>query len=160
CHGRNGHIDHAAPRNVIDNNRNAYGIVDRLEVAVETLFPRLIVVGGYDQNRGGARLLCMAGQLHCFLRAVLSLPPAHRDAAFCCGNADFDDLLMLVMAQRRRFTGCAHWNQPVRPGLNLKLHETAKGIIVDALTLERSYKRCKGALEHSVLSLPSDRSLL
>ena len=56
------HVDHRARRDVVDDDRNADGVVDRLEVLVHALLRRLVVIGRDDQHRIGAGLLGMLRQ--------------------------------------------------------------------------------------------------
>ena len=62
-HGVDRHVDDGAAGNIVDDDRDADGIVDRLVVLVEAFLGRLVVVGRDDQHRVGARLLGVARQL-------------------------------------------------------------------------------------------------
>ena len=44
------HVDHRARRDVVDDDRDADGVVDRLVVLVEAFLVRLVVVGRDDQH--------------------------------------------------------------------------------------------------------------
>ena len=62
-HGLDRHVDHRARRDVVDDDRDADRVVDRLEVLVEPFLGRLVVVGRHDEERVGAGLLGMAREL-------------------------------------------------------------------------------------------------
>ena len=55
-------VDDRAGRNVVHDDRNADGVVDRLEVLVEPFLGRLVVVGRHHQHGVGAGLLGVLGQ--------------------------------------------------------------------------------------------------
>jgi len=62
-HGVHAHVDHRTRRNIVDDDRNSDRIVDRLEVLVHALLGRLVVVGRHHQNRIGAGLFGVLGEL-------------------------------------------------------------------------------------------------
>ena len=58
-HGIDRHVDHRAGRNIIDEDRDADRIVDRLEMRVHACLGRLVVIGRDDQDRVRPHLLGM-----------------------------------------------------------------------------------------------------
>ena len=64
------HVDDRARRNIVDDDRDADGIVDRLEMAIEAALVRLVVIGGDHENGVGAGRLGMAGELNRLDRVV------------------------------------------------------------------------------------------
>ena len=112
-HGLDRHVDHRARRDVVDDDRNADRVVDRLEVLVEALLVRLVVIGRHDQHGVGARLLGVAGKVDRLGRVVGAGAGDHRHPALRHLDADFDDALVLVVAQRRAFAGRADRHEAV-----------------------------------------------
>src|SRR5258706_9357927 len=158
-HRRDRHVDDATGGNVVDQDRNAYRIVDGLEVLIKPFLRRLVIIRRDDQHRACPRFPSVASQRNGFLRAIRAGPGDNRNPAFRRRDARLDHLLMLVVAKRRRFARRPNWNKSVRPGLNLKLHKTGKGIIIHSIAVERRDQRCKRPLEHSVVSSPSEKRL-
>ena len=62
-HGLDRHVDHRAAGDVIDQDRNADGVVDRLKVRIEPVLGRLVVIGRDHEHRIGACLLGMPGKV-------------------------------------------------------------------------------------------------
>ena len=53
-HGRHRHVDHRARRDIVDDDGDADGVVDRLEMPVKPLLARLVVIGRDDEQGIGA----------------------------------------------------------------------------------------------------------
>ena len=69
-HGVDRHVDDATRRNIVDDDRNADGVVDRLEMLIKALLRRLVVIGRDDQNGVRAGLLGETRKLDRLLRVV------------------------------------------------------------------------------------------
>ncbi len=80
-HGLDRHVDHRARRDVVDDDRDADRVVDRLEVLVEALLGRLVVVRRDDQHRVGARLLRVTGEVDRLAGVVRAGAGDHRHPA-------------------------------------------------------------------------------
>ena len=92
-HGVDRHVDHRAPRNVVDDDRNADGVVDRLVVRVEPVLRRLVVIGRDHEHRIGAGLLGVPGEIDRLLGRIGAGAGHDRDPAARLIDAPFDDLL-------------------------------------------------------------------
>ena len=108
------HVDDAARRDVVDHDRNADGVVDRLEMAVEPFLRRLVVIGRDDQHGVRAGLLGVTGQIDRLGGVVRARAGDHRHAAARLVDADVDDATVLFMRQRRAFARRADGHQAMR----------------------------------------------
>ena len=61
-HGVDRHVDHRARRNIVDDDRDADRVVDRLEVLIEPFLRGLVVIGRDDQHGVGAAPFPRAGR--------------------------------------------------------------------------------------------------
>ncbi len=102
-HGLDRHVDHAAARNVVDNNRDLDGIVQRLEVLIEPLLGRLVIIGRHHQCGVRAHLPGMLAEPNGFLRGIRTASGNNRDPAGNRLNTDLGHAPMLGMGQGRRF---------------------------------------------------------
>ena len=137
-HRIHGHVDHAARRDVVDDDRNADRIVDRPEMLIKPFLGRLVVIGRHDQHRVGAGLLGVAGELDRLVRVVRAGAGDHRHAAARLVDADVDGAAVLLVAQRRALAGGADRHQPVRAGRDLPVDQSAERRLVDFPVLEGS----------------------
>ena len=103
-HGVDRHVDHGPGRDVVDDDRNANRVVYRLEVLVEPVLARLVVVGRHHQHGIGAALLGMYREVHRLKGVVGARPRDHGHAAPRLGDADLHHPLVLGMGERRAFT--------------------------------------------------------
>ena len=142
------HVDHRARRNVVDDDRNADRVVDRLEVLVEPLLRRLVVVGRHDQHGVGAGLLGVPGELDRLARSSSSprrrSPARGLSPARCttrprclCSSCDSVGLSPVVP------TGTS----PLVPSAICQSTKLAKGLLVDRAVLERRDERGERAPE-------------
>ena len=104
-------VDDRAGRNVVHDDRNADGVVDRLEVLVEPFLGRLVVIGRHHQHGVGAGLLGVLRQADRLGGRVRARARDHRNPALGLVHAPFDDLLVLLVGERRAF---ARWCRPER----------------------------------------------
>ena len=111
-HGVDRHVDHRAGRDVVDDDRDADGVVDRLEVLVEPFLGRLVVVGRDDQHGVGAGLLGVLGDSSIASRVELE-PGArdHRHPALGLLDAPLDHA---ACARRATASGFRRWCRPAR----------------------------------------------
>ena len=107
------HVDHRARRDVVDDDRDADGVVDRLVMLVEPFLAGLVVVGRHDQQAVRARLFGEAGELDRLGGVVGAGAGDHRHPAAGDLDAHLDHPLVLVVAERRAFAGGADRHQPV-----------------------------------------------
>ena len=91
-HGVDRHVDHRARRDVVDDDRNADGVVDRLEVLVKPFLRRLVVVGRDHQHGIGAGLFGVLRELDRLVGRVRAGAGDHRHPALRLLDAPFDDL--------------------------------------------------------------------
>ena len=149
-HGIDRHVDHRARRDVVDDDRNADRIVDRLEVLVEALLGRLVVVGRHHQHGIRACLFGMLSEFDRFLGGIRAGARDHGHPPFGLGDAPLDDLLMLVMAERRALTGGADRHQAMDAARDLALDQRHEGFLVDLPVLERRDEGWNDALERGM----------
>ena len=124
-HGVDRHVDHAPSRDVVDDDRDVGAVVDRLVVEIEPFLRRLVVIGRDHERAIGAGLLGVAGQLDGLGGRVRSGAGDHRHAAGSRLDAELDDLLVLVMGERRRFARRPARHEPVRALVDLPLDQLA-----------------------------------
>ena len=127
--------------NVVHDDRNADGVVDRLEVLVEPLLGRLVVVGRHHQHGVGAGLLGVLRQADRLGGRVRARARDHRNPALGLVDAPFDDLLVLLVGQRRAFARGADRNQAVGALGDLPVHQFAERLLVHRAVLERRDER-------------------
>src|SRR6185437_6657359 len=130
------HVDDAAAGDVVDEDRNADGVVDGLEMLIEALLRRLVVVGRHHQHRVGAGLLGVAGEFDGLHRVVGARAGDDRHAPARLIDADVDDVAVLGVAQRRALAGGAGRHQAMRAGADLPIDQGAKGRLVEFPVLE------------------------
>ena len=102
-----------------------------LEVLVEALLRRLVVVGSDLQGRVGADLLGELGQPQGLGRAVRAGAGHHLDPAGHRLDDEGDHPLVLVVRQRGRFAGRADRAEAVRAGRDLELDLLPEDVVVD-----------------------------
>ena len=116
------HVDHGAAGDVVDQDRQVDGIVDRLVVGVEPGLGRLVVVGRHHQQRIGAGTLGVQAEIDRLGGGVRARAGDHRQPPGGRLDHQLDHPVMLGMAQRRRFAGGPDRHQPMRPLLDLPLN--------------------------------------
>ena len=150
-HGGDAHVDDAARRDVVDEDRQLGCVMQGLEVLVEPFLGRLVVIGRDDERAVGARLLGVAREVDRLRGRVGAGAGDDRDPPLRHLDAELDDALVLGMAQGRRFAGRAARHDGVRPFLDLPVDEALKALLVDGAIPERRDERDQRALEHGVL---------
>ncbi len=90
-------IHHRARRNVVDDDRDADGVVDRLEMMVKALLVRLVVIGRNDQDAVRTGLFRVLRQLHRLVRVVRAGTGDDRHAALRLADANLDDAAVLLV---------------------------------------------------------------
>src|SRR5260221_11988109 len=96
----------------------------------------------------GAGFLPVARQLDRLGGRVGAGAGDHRHLALRHVEAELDDALVLLVAQRRRLAGRAARHQPVRALLDLPGDEILEAALVDRAVAERRDRRDQRALEH------------
>src|SRR5579864_2170542 len=147
-HGGDAHVDGHAARNVVDDDRQIDRVVDRLEMLIEPLLSRAIVVRIDDQRRIGARLFRVAREVDRFLGRVRSGAGDHGHPPLRHLDAKLDDTLVLVVAQGRRFARGAAGHERLGPLLDLPQDEGLKSLVVDRSVPKWGDQRHYRALEH------------
>ncbi len=146
-HGLDRHVDHRARRNVVDDDGDSDGVVDRLEVLVEPFLGRLVVVRGDDQHGGGTGLFGMLRQFDRLAGRVRPGARNHRHAAFGLLDAPLHHLPVLLVRERRALAGGAHRNQPIGALGDLPIDQVAERLLVQRAVAEGSDERGERALE-------------
>ena len=146
-HGVDRHIDDRPAGDVVDDDRNADGVVDRLVVLVQPFLGRLVVIGRHDQHRVGARHLGVLRQLDRLGGRVRAGAGDHRHAAVDLVDAPLHHLLVLVMTERGALAGGADRHQPVGALGDLPVHQVAECLFVERAVLERRDQRGERSTE-------------
>ena len=149
-HGLHAHVDYRARRDVVNNDRDADGVVDRLVVLIEPFLVWLVVVGRHYQQAIRPRLLGEAGQFDRLERIVGAGTGDHRHPARSDPDADVDHTLVLVVAQRRTLAGCSDRHQPMRSLADLPVDEGTKRLFVEATVAHRRYQCSDRSCEHAI----------
>lgn len=151
-HGLDAHVDDGTAGNVIDHDRQLHAFGDRREVGEKTLLRRFVVIGRDDEDRVRTGLLRMLRKLDRFDRIIGPGTGDDRYAPRRRLDAQFHDLLMLVVGKRRRFTRGAHRHKAVAALFYLPLHMRDETIRINrAGGGERRYECGNGTLEHAQL---------
>ena len=140
-HGVDRHVDHRTRRNIVDDDRNADRIVDRLEVLIKPFLSRLVVIGRHHQHGIGAGLFGVLGERDRFLGGIGAGAGDDRNAALRLLDAPLDHFVMLFVGQRRAFAGRADRNEPVGALGDLPIDQPAEGFLVDRAVVERRDER-------------------
>ena len=140
-HGVDRHVDHRTRRNIVDEDRDADRVVDRLEVLIEPFLRRLVVIGRDDEHRVGAGPLGMLGEIDRFLGRIRAGAGHDRHPAARLIDAPFHHLLVLLVGQRRAFAGGADRNQPIGALGDLPIDQVAERFLIDGAVLERGDER-------------------
>ena len=91
------HVDDAAGRDVVNDDRDPDRVVDGLEVLVKPFLRRLVVVGGHDENGVGAGALGVHRQGDRFGGVVRARSRDDGNASARLVDADVDDAAVLVV---------------------------------------------------------------
>ena len=140
-HGVDGHVDHAARGDIVDDDRDADCVVDGLEMLVEAFLRRLVVIGRDDENGVRPAVLGMAAKLDRLRGVVGARARDHRNPAARFVDADVHGAAVLLMGERRAFAGRPDRHQPMRAGRDLPVDQRAEGLLVDLAVLERGHQR-------------------
>lgn len=140
-HGLDRHVDDAATGDVIDQDRNADRIGDRLEMLIEPFLGRFVVIGCHDQKTVGTDLLGMARQQQRLVGAVGPRPRHHRHPAGRSLDAQLGHAHVLGVAESGGFTSRAARHQTIGALLNLPLNERLIGVLVDPAVGKRRDRR-------------------
>ena len=151
-HGRHRHVDHRARRDIVDDDGDADGVVDRLEMPVKPLLARLVVIGRDDEQGIGAGFFRMAGERDRLGGVVGAGAGDHRHAAARRVDAPFHHLLVLVMGQGRAFAGRPDRHEAVGAVLDLPFDMGAEGLLVDGAVLERRHQSGERAPQPPIAS--------
>ena len=100
------HVDHRARRDIVDDDRNADRIVDRLEVLIEAFLRRLVVIGRDHEHRVGAGLFGVLGKRDRLLGRVRAGAGDDRHAALAPGRRT---IRPPRCARRARASGFRRW---------------------------------------------------
>ncbi len=141
------HVDHRAAGDVVDDDRDADRVVDRLEMGVHAVLGRLVVIGRDDQDRVGADPLGMLGEPDRLGGAVRAGAGDDRDPALDLVDRDLDDPLMFLMAQGRALARGPDRHDTVAAILDLPVDEFAKARFVDSSVFKWGHERRDGACE-------------
>ena len=83
--------------NIVDDDRNADRVVDRLEVLVKPFLRRLIVIGGYDEHGIGAGAFGMPGKFDRLRGRVRARARYDRYPAAGLLDTPFHDLVVFLV---------------------------------------------------------------
>ena len=145
------HIDNRTRRNIVDDDGKTNGIVDRLEMAVEALLRRLIVIGRDDEKAVGAGAFRETRQFDRFLRIVRTRPGDDGNAALGLADTGRDHFTMLLMRKRGTLPGRADRHKPMRAVDDLPIRQGAESRLVETAVLKRRDKRGEGTLESRLI---------
>ena len=136
-HGFGQHINDRTAGDIVDDDRQTAGLVDRGEMRDQTGLGRLVVIGRDNQNRIGTDAFGVFGQTDAFGRVVRT---------GTCNDGDtprggFDDFgdngFMLGMGQGGRFTGGPDRHQPVRSFRDVPFHQLLERVQIQRAVRER-----------------------
>ncbi len=122
----------AGPRgHVVDQQRNVHRLGDGGVVTIEPLLAGTIVIGRHDQRRGGPDVLGVPGQLDGLGGGVGAGAGDHRHAPRGGLHAEFNDVAVLVVAERRGLAGGANRDKAMHATGDLPLDQGHEGVVVD-----------------------------
>ena len=147
-HRVDGHVDHRAAGDVVDQDRQAGALGDRAEMRVEAVLGRLVVIRRDDQQAVRAVLLGLTRERDRLRGRVRARASDHRAAATRLLDAPAHDIVMLVMAHRRTLARGADGHEPVRSFGDLPVDQAAERALVELAVAHRRHKRGDGAVEH------------
>ncbi len=146
-HGLDGHVDHRAAGDVVDDDRNADRVVDRLEVLIEPFLGRLVVVRRDHQHRRRAGLLRMLRQSDRFGGRVGTGAGDHRHPPPGLVDAPLDHALMLVVIDGWALAGGPHRHQAMSSLGDLPVDELAESGLVQRPVFKRCHQGSVGSPE-------------
>ena len=146
------HVHGRPAGDVVDNDWKISRFRNGLEVEVEPLLGRAVVVGGHHQGRVGAGLFGMAREVDRLLGGVRAGSRDHRHAPPRRLDAELHHALVLGVAQSGAFAGGADRHEPMRSFLHLPVDELLEGLLVDrTVTAHRRDESNERTLEHRPL---------
>src|SRR5262249_41573611 len=131
--------------NIVNENRNPDGVVDRLEVLIESFLRGLVVIRRDHEHRIGARLLRMPRKLDRLGSGIRTGTGDHGNPSLRLLDAPADDTVVLLMRQGGALAGSPDGNQPVGALGNLPIHQSTEGLLVERAVAERGDERGKRA---------------
>jgi len=137
------HVDHRSHGNVVDDDRNANRVVDRLVVLVKAFLCGFVVIGGYDKHRIGAGAFGVAGQFDRLGGRVGARARYDRDPAAGLVDTPFHNLVVFPVGQRWAFPGRTDRNQAAGALGDLPINQVAEALFVHGPVLERGHERSK-----------------
>ena len=139
------------PGNVVDHDRNIDRVVHRLEMLIEPLLRRLVVIGADHQRRVGTGLFRHPRRVDRMRGRVEAGAGDHRRSALGHLDAELDQALLFLVFERRALAGRADRHQAMRSLANLPGDVFLKRGLVDGAVPERGDQRDKRPLEHGFL---------
>ncbi len=131
AHRLDAHVDNAAARNVIDDDRQVDGIDDRFVVCIEAGLGRLIIVGSDHEGGICSGFFCMPREIDRFRRRIRAGARNDRNAPGDCVDRDLHHPLVFGMVERRRFAGCPHGDDSISTLVDMPIDQVAKRLFVD-----------------------------
>ena len=119
-----------------------------LEMLEQAFLGRLVVIGAYDERSIGPLRLSLPSELDRVLGRICARSGDDRCPALRHLDAQGDNTLVLVVAERRRFAGSAARHQATRALSDLPSHELLKGAFVETSAAEGCDQRDERSLEH------------
>ena len=147
-HGLGQNIDDGARRDVVDNDGNIGGIVQRLKMLIKTLLIRSIVIARDMQDGIRARGLGMLGQRDCLGRIIGAGTRYNRYPSRRLLDHDLNYPAMLFMRQGGAFPRGATRDNAVGALFNMPIDKFAQRSFIYLAVAERCNKRNNRSLEH------------
>ena len=135
------HVDGRATGDVVDDDRDSDRVVDGLEVTVEPLLGRPVVIGRDDQDRVGADRFGVAREGDRVDGRVRARTGHDRHPALRLLDTQLDDALVLLMGQGGALARRPDRNQAVGAALDLPGDEAAELVLVEDPVPERGHER-------------------
>ena len=129
------HVRDGARRNIVKNDRNVDGVVNRLDVEIHALLGRFVVIGHDDENRIGADVFGVLGVIDRFCGGVGTGSGDNRDALVRRLNTDLHDALVFLVAYCRAFARRSNRYEAVGPLLDLPVDKACICGLIDRVVL-------------------------
>ena len=148
-HGFDAHVDDAAAWDVVDDERQAGGFGDGVEMQEEALLARLVVVGGDDHGGVRADALGVLGERDGFGGAVGAGAGDDGDAVVGDFDGDFDGASVLGVAEGWAFACGADGDEAFGAVVDLPGDEFGEGLFVEAAVVaHRGDQGSERSLKH------------